>query len=130
MKKILISFLTATLLTSFVPTVFADATGYQSKTISIEEAMKPKAKFANGIGPSTNITVMNFSDSTVVVTNPTYNVLGRHSAVRITNDAYTGDTFVRVIDGASGQQIMGLNVYPLAMVKIDVEAGHYTYNIT
>lgn len=137
MKKILVGFITLLTLISFSQS-FAQSTpgNYQSKVISIQEALH-KPFVTSGIGPSTMVDVINYSDYTIDVTNlsfPTFNRLTHQTAARIISDGWLDDVHLRLSDTATGRIFYEDYVPRLALISVYVVNGQYvvyktpTYN--
>jgi hypothetical protein len=135
MKKILLSLFAAFTLISFTQVAFANSaptTPYHSKIETIENALQKST--TKGYGPSTNIVVINYTDSVVTVAYPVMYptpILTPRTATRITNDSWTGYTSVHLADSRTGQ-IFYINDYvaPQAMLSVYVYNGAYVVNLS
>lgn len=132
MKKILACVLAIFAVVSFTQVTFAGSLpgNYQSKNISIQEAVK--RKITNGIGPSTMVDVINYSDFTIDVTNlsfPTFNRLTRQTAARIVSDTWLDPVYLRLADSISGRPFFEQLVSRTALISVYVSNGQYVvYN--
>ena len=130
MKKSFLHYIIAIALTLFVATSFAAETPNTPYQTTIEPiSLTLKSRVATSYGPSTDIAVINYTDNTIVVTNPTYNVLPTKTSARIKNDGWSGDTEIRLL-GTNGLTFFDRYVSNHATVSVYVSAGQYVVNVT
>ncbi len=142
MKKILFGLFALVTLAFVAQTSFANsdksAPAYHAQLETIENALN-KSNMPKGMGPTTNIVVINYTDNIVKIAYPIIYpgqpVLAPRTAARITNDTWTGYTEVRlsaVQPGTGIEQMFYVNPYisPQAIVSVYVSSGQYVVNLT
>lgn len=135
MKKFLLKCCAVLALGSVATSAMA-VSGYQSSIISIQDALS-KTRFSNTLsrGFSTVITVINYTENTIVVDQPDGAVLTRLTSDRIINPDYSGQTNIVLRDYATGNVFFpvpghsGL-VSPFAVVSVYVSNHQYVVYVT
>ncbi len=135
MKKLLLSCLAVISLGLFTASAFSMPV-YQSNIESISDALnKTRLKSLTGRGLSTVITIINYTENTIVVDQPDGRVLTRLTADRIVSPDYDGQTRVVLRDQASGRVFFPTPgnsgfVSPFAVVSVYVSNQHYVVYVT
>lgn len=120
MKKFLFGFF----LICLTQITFANVTAkpsYHSETISIQEALQKSNSMVKGIGPSTNIIIINYTNDNIW-NYPQPDALTHNTARRITSD-WTGPTLIQLTNGS--RVFWTKNVGPMAMISIHSSYGQY-----
>ncbi len=108
----------------FVTTAFAaDKPGYKTVLQPIPEGLKIH-RTVKGTGPSTDILVINYTDTSIILSSPTYNPITTKTSARITCDACTGPTEIR-LGNASGTVFFDTNVANFATVSVYLTNNQY-----
>lgn len=128
MKKTLTQWLAACALASL--TTFAAATTLPSTPYTIN-AVLPVSSFVKAAAnnksyaPATDIAVINYTGSTVILDYPIYVVLSPLTFTRVTNDTFSGATDIHLIDAASGITIFDRYEPNHASIEIRSVNGQY-----
>lgn len=114
MKKILLGLATVLCITS---TAIAAST---DKSVGTGYALVPYKGKAISVAymPATNISVLNYSDNTIYISQPLYKTINSGKAVTITHSSFYGDTYL-VLENMYHQPIFSDYVCSHAIVTVD-----------
>jgi hypothetical protein len=132
MQKLLMKSLSALVL--LICTTAAFATPNYSVTVGSISAGLNRVKALRGVGPATDIAVINYTEGTVFIYYPNNITLTRHTSARIKDQYYDGDTTV-ILLAATGQECWrATNIKPLDTISVyqcefDYNTNRPKYNI-